>query len=134
MTDSIIEMKGLLKQIQLENMLIQKIRKELCDSFVNMQDVKMNVDLIRQICCTIEDMVSGQRVDKLELFMKIHKSCFGQLNNNDVQTLTNIIKYLNDNNKIKARSLVSKIWRFLKAILLKKSSMTRFITAYKHKL
>jgi hypothetical protein len=54
MSDSIIKMKGSLKQIQLENMLIQKIRKELCDSFVNLQDIKMNVDLIRQICCTIE--------------------------------------------------------------------------------
>jgi hypothetical protein len=29
MSDSIIEMKGSLKLIQLENMLIQKIRKEL---------------------------------------------------------------------------------------------------------
>jgi hypothetical protein len=65
-------------------------------------------------------MTSGQKVDKLELFMKIHKACFCQIDANDVQTLTNIIKYLNDNNKIKARSLVSKIWRFLKAIILKK--------------
>jgi F0F1-type ATP synthase gamma subunit len=93
-------MKGSLKQIQLENMMIQKIRKELCESFVNMQDVKMNVDLIRQICCTIEDMVSGQKVDKLELFMKIHKSCFGQMDEKEIQTVTNIIKYLNDNKKL----------------------------------
>jgi hypothetical protein len=38
----------------------------------------------------------------------------------EIQTLTNIIKYLNDNNKIKARSLVSKLWRFLRGILVKK--------------
>jgi hypothetical protein len=57
----------------------------------------MNVDLIRQICCTIENMTNGQKVDKLELFMKIHKACFEQVDANDVQTLTNIIKYLNDN-------------------------------------
>jgi hypothetical protein len=79
MGDSIIEMKGSLKQIQLENMLIQKIRSELCDSFANVQDIKMNVDLIRQICCTIKDMTSGNKIDKLELFLKIHKSCFGQM-------------------------------------------------------
>jgi hypothetical protein len=81
--------------------------------------MKMNVDLIRQICCTIEDMVSGQKVDKLELFMKIHKSCFGHMDEKENQTVTNIIKYLNDNKKIKSRSLLSKLWRFLKAILLK---------------
>jgi hypothetical protein len=62
MGDSIIEMKGSLKQIQLEKMMIQKIRNELCDSFANVQDIKMNVDLIRQICCTIEDMTSGQKI------------------------------------------------------------------------
>jgi hypothetical protein len=77
MTDSIIEMKGSLKKMQLENMMIQKIKTELCDSFANIHDVKMNVDLIRQICCAIENSVNGEKVDKLELFMKIHKVCFG---------------------------------------------------------
>jgi hypothetical protein len=67
MGDSIIEMKGSLKQIQLENMMIQKIRSELCDSFANVQDIKMNVDLIRQICCTIEDMTSGKKIDKFRV-------------------------------------------------------------------
>jgi hypothetical protein len=120
MADPIIEMKGSLKQLQLENMIVQKIRNELIESFPNMQDVKMNVDLIRQICCAIENHVNGEKVDKLALFMKIHRSCFGVVDKKEMQTLTNIIKYLNDNDKIKARSLLSKIWRFLKAILLKK--------------
>jgi hypothetical protein len=77
-------------------------------------------DLIRQICCTIEDMTSDKKIDELELFLKIHKSCFGQMDEKEIQTVKNIIKYLNDNNKIKARSLLSKLWRFLKAIILKK--------------
>jgi hypothetical protein len=115
MSDSIIDMRGSLKQIQVENTMIQKIRKELCDSFVNVQIVF--VDLIRQIGYTIENMASGQKVDKLELFFKIHQSCFGQLDEKEVQPLTNISKYLNNNNKIKARSLVSKICRFLKRLL-----------------
>jgi hypothetical protein len=43
--------------------------------------------------------------------MKIHKkACFGQTDDKNVETLKNIIKYLNDNdnnnNKIKARSIV----------------------------
>jgi hypothetical protein len=61
MSDSIIEMKGSLKKIQLENMMIQKIRKELCDSFVNVQDIKINVDLIRKICCTTIMTISLQQ-------------------------------------------------------------------------
>jgi F0F1-type ATP synthase gamma subunit len=120
MADPIIEMKGSLKKIQLEHMMIKKIRDELTGNIDNLHDVKMNVDLIRQICCAIENSLNGEKVDKLELFFKIHKSCFGQLDEMEVQTLTNIIKYLNDNNKIKARSLVSKLWRFLRGILLKK--------------
>jgi hypothetical protein len=120
MDDSIIEIKGSLKQIKLENMMIQKIRNELCDSFSNVQDIKMNVDLIRQMCCAIENNVNGEKIDKLALFMKIHRSCFGQMDDKEVETLTNIIKHLNDNKKIKAGSLLSKLWRFLEAIILKK--------------
>ena len=120
MTDSIIEMKGSLKKLKLENMLTQQIRNEINSNFLNAQDVKMNVDLIRQICCTIENYVNGEKVDKLALFMQIHETCFGMIDEKDKQTLANIIKYLNDNKKIKARSLLSKVFRFLKAILLKK--------------
>jgi hypothetical protein len=69
MTEPIVEMKGSLKQIKLENMLIQQIRNEIHTSFVNTQDVKMNEDLIRAICCAIEDKVNGKKVDKLELFL-----------------------------------------------------------------
>jgi hypothetical protein len=39
------------------------------------------------------------------------------MNEKEIQTVKNIITYLNDNNKIKARSLVSKLWRFLRGIL-----------------
>jgi hypothetical protein len=53
-----------------------------------------------------------QGIDKLELFLKIHKSCFGQMDEKEIQTVKNIIIYLNDNNKIKPRSWLSKLWRF----------------------
>jgi hypothetical protein len=72
MTDSIIKMKGSLNKMQLENMMIQKIKTDLCDSFANIHEVKMNFDLIRQICCAIVNSVEGEKVDKLALFMKIH--------------------------------------------------------------
>lgn len=120
MADPIIEMKGSLKQIKLENMLIQQIRNEIHTSFVNTQDVKMNEDLIRAICCAIENNVNGQKVDKLDMFFKIYRMTFGEIDEKDKLYLTTVIKILNDNNKIKARSLLSKLLRFLKAIILKK--------------
>jgi hypothetical protein len=49
MADPIIEMKGSSKKIQLENMMIKKIRDELTGYIDNVHDVKTNVDLIRQI-------------------------------------------------------------------------------------
>jgi hypothetical protein len=120
MTDTIVEMKGSLKKIKLENMLIQQIRNEIHTSFVNTQDVKMNEDLIRAICCAIENNVNGQKVDKLVLFFKIYRMTFGEIDEKDKLYLTTVIKILNDNSKIKARSLLSKLVRFLKAIILKK--------------
>jgi hypothetical protein len=120
MVDSIVEMKGSLKTIKLENTLIQKIREEIHSSFVNTQDVKMNEDLIRAVCCAIENNVKGQKIDKLELFFKIYRVTFGDTDEKDVHFLKTVIKILNDNGKIKARSLLSKLLRFLGGFLLKK--------------
>jgi hypothetical protein len=80
----------------------------------------MNIDLINQICNTIENHVNDEHIDKLELFLKIYRSSFGEITEQEKETITSIIKYLNDNDKIKARSLFSKIWRFLRACLTKK--------------
>jgi hypothetical protein len=120
MTETIVEMKGSLKKIKLENILIQQIRNKIHASFVNAQDVKMNEDLIRAICCAIENNVDGQKIDKLELFFKIYGVTFGETDVKDVHFLTTVIKILYDNGKIKARSMLSKLLRFLGGGLLKK--------------
>jgi ABC-type sugar transport system ATPase subunit len=83
MSDSIIEMKGSLQKIKLENTLIQQIRNEIHTSFVNTQDIKMNEDLIRAICCAIENNVNDKKVDKLELFFKIYRVTFGETDAKD---------------------------------------------------
>jgi hypothetical protein len=80
----------------------------------------MNIDMINQICNTIKNHVNDKYIDKLELFLKIYRSTFGEITEQEKETITNIIKYLNDNNKIKARSLISKIWRFFKLFLVRK--------------
>jgi major membrane immunogen (membrane-anchored lipoprotein) len=52
--------------------------------------------------------------------MKIYNSCFGQINVQDQEAVTNIIEYLHDKGKIKSQSLLSKLYRFLKSFLVKK--------------
>jgi hypothetical protein len=77
----------------------------------------MNVDLINQICNAIENMSGHKKINKLELFMKIYKSSFGQIDAKDQEAVTNIIEYLHGKGKIKAQSLLSKFFRFLKSFL-----------------
>ena len=54
MMDSLIEYDGSLKNLKLESILIQKIKAELVESFPNIQLVKLNIDLVLQICNAIE--------------------------------------------------------------------------------
>jgi hypothetical protein len=119
MVDPIIEIKGSLKDLKKENLLVkQRIRDELHSSFPSdIQSVKMNVDLINQICNAIENMSGRKKINKLELFMKIYNSSFGQIDAKDQEYVTNIIEHLHGKGKIKAQSLLSKIFRFLKFML-----------------
>jgi hypothetical protein len=48
MADPIIEMKGSLKKIQLENMMIKKIRDELTGNIDNVHDVKIKGILVKK--------------------------------------------------------------------------------------
>jgi ubiquitin C-terminal hydrolase len=121
MVEPIIEIKGSLKELKIENMLVQQIRDEIHSSFPSdIQSVKMNVDLINQICNAIESISGRKKINKLELFMKIYKTSFGQMDAKDEEFLTNIIEHLHDKGKIRAQSLLSKIYRFLKSFLVKK--------------
>jgi hypothetical protein len=121
MIDPIIEIKGSLKDLKKENQLVKQIRDELHSSFPSdIHSVKMNVDLINQICNAIENMSGRKKINKLELFMKIYNSTFGQINVQDQEAVTNIIEYLHDKGKIKSQSLLSKLYRFLKSFLVKK--------------
>jgi hypothetical protein len=66
--------EGNLKQIQLENNDDTKYKTSDPNyaTVLNVQDIKINVDLIRQICCAFENTVNGQKFDKLELFLNIY--------------------------------------------------------------
>ena len=69
--DTRIEYDGSLKNLKLESILIQKIKAELVESFPNIQQVKLNLDLVLQICNAIENnakMNNLSKTNKLELF------------------------------------------------------------------
>jgi hypothetical protein len=73
-------------------MLVQQIRSEISESFPSdLQNVKLNIDLINQICNAVENISGRKKINKLEMFMKIHRACFGQLDTKDQEYVTNII-------------------------------------------
>ena len=121
--EPIINYKGSLKNLKLENELIQQIQRELRESFPHIENVKLNLDLVKQICKANETTckVNGlEKVDKLELFFKIYESTFGRLDERDRQFLASMINYLHKNNMIHARSLMSRVWKFAKNYFLKR--------------
>lgn len=120
--EPVINYKGTLKNIKLENILIHQIKQELQDSFPNMENVKLNLDLVKQICKAIETncKINGlEKVDKLELFFKIYETSFGRVDERDKVFLSSMINYLHKNNMIKARSLTSRLIRIVKNYLRK---------------
>jgi hypothetical protein len=120
--EPIIKYQGTLKNLKLENVLIQHIKQELQESFPQIENVKLNLDLVRQICKAIETNCKVnhlEKVDKLELFFKIYEITFGRLDERDKQYLSSMINYLHKNNMIKARSLTTRIIRMVKNYFLK---------------
>jgi len=120
--EPIIKYQGTLKNLKLENVLIQNIKHELQESFPDIANVKLNLDLVKQICKAIETNCKVnhlEKVNKLELFFKIYESTFGRLDERDKVFLTSMINYLHKNGMIKARSLTSRLIRFAKNYLFK---------------
>ena len=66
--DELIELKGSLKNIKNESDLVERITAELQENFKDLKKVKLNIDLINQICNAIEN--SRLKIIK-ELFIKI---------------------------------------------------------------
>jgi hypothetical protein len=119
MTSQIIKLKGNLKSIKKESDLVKAIKVEIEENFQDLNSVKMNVDLINQICNVIE---SSKLKNKKEVFMKIYTQVFQKMNidNKEIQMVGEIIEYLHSNNRIKAQSILSKLYRMIKNVVLKK--------------
>jgi hypothetical protein len=115
--NELLELKGSLKNIKSESDLIERITSELQENFKDLKRVKLNVDLINQICNAIEN--SNLKVNKKELFIKIYSRSFGQLDAKEQEFISNVIDYLHEGGKIKSRTVLSFLYRWIKRMLSK---------------
>lgn len=118
-----IEFNGSLKSKQLEKKIIDTVVSEVNKNFHNPQGLKLDIEMINEICNLIEDAVKSNRIkkiNKLELFMKAHLAVFGVSTEQERNVIASNIDYLHNNGKIKARSIIKKLINFLKLVITKK--------------
>lgn len=118
-----IEFNGSLKSKQLEKKIIDIVVSEVNKNFHSPQALKLDIEMINEICNLIEDAVKSnniKKINKLELFMKAHLAVFGNVSEQEKNVLVSNIDYLHNNNKIKARSFIKKAISFLKLVITKK--------------
>lgn len=119
--NSAINYRGNLKNLQLENLIIKSICEQLKADFPNMDLIKLNVELINEICNIIEEVVVSKKlknVVKLDLFCRIYESLFGKnILDSNRQFLVSTIEYLHFNNHIKSISFLSKVFKFIRKFL-----------------
>ena len=119
-----IQFNGSLKSKQLEKKVIDTIVSEVIANFQNYHSLKLDIELINEICNLIEEAVKSNRIKKInkqELFMKAHLAVFGNITEQEKAVLISNIDYLNNNGKIKALSISKKVVNFLKDIITKKN-------------
>jgi len=119
-----VNYKGNLKNLQLENLLIKSICEQIKNDFPNIEAIKLNVELINEICNIIEEVVVSKKlknVVKIDLFYKIYASLFGQPNlDMNKHFIISTIDYLHFHNRIKTISKTKKFIKFLKNIFFTK--------------
>lgn len=124
MEEGVVEYKNSIKNIALEQKIIKAIAEQLKRDFPSVEVIKFNIDIINDICNAIEEMVDEHKlskVNKLDLFLKIYTSVFGNLSEQDKKIIVMIVEYLHTNGLIKIKPFLSKIWkRYIKPFFSKK--------------
>lgn len=124
MEEGVVEYKNSIKNIALEQKIIKAIAEQLKRDFPSVEVIKFNIDIINDICNAIEEMVDEHKlskVNKLDLFLKIYSSVFGNLSEQDKKIIVMIVEYLHTNGLIKIKPFLSKIWkRYIKPFFSKK--------------
>jgi hypothetical protein len=103
-----------LKAISNRSELIKKIKEQLSNIFENLEEVKVSIPLIIEICIAIESQTGVKMKNgKKDLFFEIYSSVFGDVNENDKLYLSEIVDYVVANGAVYKRTLFR---RFLRAV------------------
>lgn len=119
-----IKKKNTLKSFDIENSVITAIVADTV-AIPNHFMLRADLELIRRICCLIENMIvsnnkNSPKLDKKEMVVKIFKLVFPTLTAEEVIVIQNHIQYLWNNNRIKAIPIVKKVAKGIFSWLKKK--------------
>lgn len=112
-----------LKSIQIENFIIHSVVEQLKSDFPQAESVKLNINLINDICDAIEEVVksNGLKVVKIELFFKIYERVFGKVNEEQKVYIVNTINHLHENGHIRVVPKLVKFLKWLRSFFLKRN-------------
>lgn len=112
-----------LKSIQIENIIINSIVEQLKRDFPQNESVKLNINLINDICDTIEEVVksNGLKVVKIELFFKIYERVFGKVNEEQKVYILNTINHLHETGQIRVVPKLVKFLKWIRSFFLKRN-------------
>lgn len=89
---------------------IAKVHSQILEKItslpVEVRKDKMNMELLKVICCCVENSINNtgkkekMKINKKELVIKVIVSLFGSINSTDIETIEKNIEYLVDNNQI----------------------------------
>jgi hypothetical protein len=89
---------------------VAKVHHRILERITNLPDVirkdKHNMELLLMICNMVENSITNTgkkdklKIDKKALAIQVLGSLFGDLNPQDIETISKNIEYLHDNNQI----------------------------------
>lgn len=119
-----LKYQGTLKSVRSITALIEKLKAEVDSNLGNKERLKFNLDLVREICCSIETQYAADGLakdgKKLELFFDIYTQIFGQIDERDRQWLESCVSYLHTRGLIKATPFLKRLLKSLFHLLFAK--------------
>ena len=118
-----IKKKNTLKSFSDENFVVEAIVADT-KLIPNYNLLRVDFELIRRICCLIENMIvdnskNNPKISKKDVCIKVFRELFPNLTSEEVNLCDKHIEYLWNNNKIKAIPIIKKIGKFLCSMLKK---------------